>query len=59
MRRIGVGNVMVIATPAKLARTPVLRFDTGDPALDAAFAEVGYLEVVIGYHLSRLVEVAA
>ena len=56
--RVGVGNLMVLATPAKLARTPVLRFDTGDASLDAALAESGYLEVVIGYHLSRLVQVA-
>lgn len=58
LRRIGVDNVLLVATPAKLARTPTLRFDTGDRALDAAFAENGYLEVVIGYHLSRLVRVA-
>ncbi len=55
LRRIGVDNVLLVATPAKLARTPTLRFDTGDRALDAAFAENGHLEVVIGYHLSRLV----
>ncbi len=56
--RIGPDNVIVIATPAKLRRTPVLRFDTGDRALDAAFAPSGYLQVVTGYHLSRLVKVA-
>ncbi len=59
VRRIGPANVIVIATPAKLKRTPVLRFDTGDATLDAAFANTGYLEVVTGYHLSRLVKVAA
>ena len=30
IRGIGIGNIMLIATPAKLARTPLLRFDTGD-----------------------------
>jgi predicted polyphosphate/ATP-dependent NAD kinase len=55
--RIGLDNVVVVATPAKLQRTPVLRVDTGDGALDAAFATTGYREVVIGYHLSRLVRV--
>ncbi len=55
--RIGPTNVIVIATPAKLRRTPVLRFDTGDRTLDAAFAQRGYLQVVTGYHLSRLVKV--
>lgn len=55
--RIGVDNVWLIATPAKLDRTPVLRVDSGDRVLDAAFAGAGYREVVIGYHLSRLVPV--
>jgi predicted polyphosphate/ATP-dependent NAD kinase len=59
LRRIGPANVIVIATPAKLRRTPVLRFDTGDWDLDAAFADRGYLQVVTGYHTSRLVKVAA
>ena len=35
VRAIGTGNLVIVATPAKLARTPLLRFDTGDPALDA------------------------
>jgi predicted polyphosphate/ATP-dependent NAD kinase len=58
VRRIGRENVVVVATPAKLARTPLLRLDTGDPELDAELAESGYLEVVTGYHLRRLVPVA-
>jgi predicted polyphosphate/ATP-dependent NAD kinase len=57
--RIGGENLIVVSTPAKLARTPLLRFDTGDAALDAALARKGFLPVVIGYHLSRLVRVAA
>lgn len=59
MQRIGPANVIVIATPAKLQRTPVLRFDTGDRDLDAAFGSRGYLRVVTGYHQSRLVKIAA
>lgn len=59
VRRIGPANVLVVATPAKLRRTPMLHFDTGDRALDAAFGQTGYLRVVTGYHLSRLVKVAA
>ncbi|MDH4075045.1 MAG: ATP-NAD kinase family protein [Acidimicrobiia bacterium] len=57
VRRIGPPNVVVIATPAKLGRTPSLRFDTGDRELDQAFAAGGYLPVVTGYHRSRLVPV--
>ncbi len=56
---IGGENLIVVSTPAKLARTPLLRFDTGDAALDAVLTRKGFLPVVIGYHLSRLVRVAA
>jgi len=59
IRRIGGENIIVVSTPAKLARTPRLRFDTGDAALDAELAQRGYWPVVIGYRLSRLVKVAA
>jgi predicted polyphosphate/ATP-dependent NAD kinase len=57
LRRIGTRNMIVAATPAKLARTPVLRFDTGDPSLDLEFAAPGYLPVVIGYRRERLVKI--
>jgi predicted polyphosphate/ATP-dependent NAD kinase len=58
IRRIGRKNIMVISSPAKLMRTPVLRFDTGEEELNAELAGRGYFSVVIGYRLSRLVEVA-
>jgi predicted polyphosphate/ATP-dependent NAD kinase len=54
IRRIGTRNVIVVATPAKLDATPVLRVDTGDPALDAEFSRKEYLFVVIGYRTSKL-----
>jgi predicted polyphosphate/ATP-dependent NAD kinase len=57
LRKIGIGNMIVAATPAKLARTPVLRFDTGDPSLDAELAAHGYLPVVVGYRRERLVQI--
>lgn len=57
VRRIGLKNIILVATPAKLARTPVLRVDTGDAALDTALGDKGYLPVVIGYRLRRLVKV--
>ena len=59
LRRIGAGNMIVIATPAKLASTPVLHVDTGDAALDAKLAAPGYLPVIIGDRRMRLVKVAA
>ena len=57
VRRIGSDGLIVVATPAKLARTPVLRFDTGDAVLDRELTESGYLSVVIGYRLRRLAKV--
>jgi predicted polyphosphate/ATP-dependent NAD kinase len=59
VRRIGAGNIFVVSTPAKLARTPVLRFDTGDSALDANMISRKFFTVIIGYHRVRLVKVAA
>lgn len=58
IRAIGVDNIIVIATPAKLARTPRLRFDTGSVALDDELTRERYLRVVIGYRRRRLVSVA-
>jgi predicted polyphosphate/ATP-dependent NAD kinase len=54
LRRIGTANLIVVATPGKLAATPVLRVDTGDPNLDREFREKEYLFVVIGYRTSKL-----
>lgn len=57
IRKIDHRDIVVVATPAKLARTPVLRFDTGDAVLDAALAKTGYVPVVIGYRRRRLAKV--
>lgn len=54
VRRIGVRNLLVVATPAKLASTPVLRVDTGDEKLDAEFRRKEYLFVLIGYRTTKL-----
>ena len=56
--RIAMRNVIVVATPAKLAATPILRVDTGDDALDAEFRAKEYLFVVIGYRTSKLHPIA-
>ncbi|MEN6341031.1 MAG: ATP-NAD kinase family protein [Methanospirillum sp.] len=47
IRRIGPGNLIVVGTPGKLARTPRLHVDTGDPELDRTFGP--HLQVVTGY----------
>ena len=54
VRRVGVQNLVVVATPAKLAATPVLRVDTGDEQLDTEFRRKEYLFVVIGYRTTKL-----
>jgi predicted polyphosphate/ATP-dependent NAD kinase len=54
VRGIGLGNVIVVATPDKLRHTSVLRVDTGDAELDRAFAEKRYLFVVQGYHETKV-----
>ncbi len=59
IRCIGADNIIVLSTPAKLARTPLLRFDTGDAALDADMISRKFLPVIVGYHRARLVKVAA
>ena len=47
IRRVGLRNVIVVATPLKMKDTRKLRVDTGDPALDEEMR--GYGKVVIGY----------
>jgi predicted polyphosphate/ATP-dependent NAD kinase len=58
IRRVGSAGLIVVATPAKLARTPVLRVDTGDPALDAALLARRFIPVVVGYRRTRLARIA-
>jgi len=54
VRRVGTRNLLVVATPAKLAATPVLRVDTGDERLDEEFRRKEYLFVLIGYRTTKL-----
>jgi predicted polyphosphate/ATP-dependent NAD kinase len=51
VRKVGISNIIVLATPAKLARTPVLYLDTGDPALDASFGN--HIRVISGYRIAQ------
>ena len=55
--KIGIDNIIVVSTPAKLASTPVIRVDTGDKKLDKKFAEKEFMMIVIGYRLSRVVKI--
>jgi predicted polyphosphate/ATP-dependent NAD kinase len=48
IRRVGLDNIIVVATESKLRSLKALRVDTGDPDLDAAFRE-GKIKVVADY----------
>jgi predicted polyphosphate/ATP-dependent NAD kinase len=56
IRRVGRDNIIVLATPQKLAtlRGRALRVDTGDPALDEELR--GYYKVVTGYRRRTLIK---
>lgn len=57
IKQIGIDNIIVVSTPAKLKETPVLRVDTGDLALDNEFIKYEMMLVVIGYRISRVVHI--
>jgi predicted polyphosphate/ATP-dependent NAD kinase len=48
IKRVGLENIIVVATPEKLKQTEVLRVDTGDEDLDKSF--LGYRKVISGFH---------
>ena len=51
VRRVGIRNIIVVATPHKLRETPVLYVDSGDPVLDAEFGDT--VLVVSGYRMAQ------
>jgi predicted polyphosphate/ATP-dependent NAD kinase len=52
IEKVGIRNIIVIATPIKMHETRVLRVDTGDPELDEQLR--GYGKVIIGYGLQQV-----
>jgi predicted polyphosphate/ATP-dependent NAD kinase len=52
--RIGLADIIVAATPAKLASTPILRVDFDDVSLVDKFKAKRYIQVVVGYHSSAM-----
>lgn len=55
LEKVGVENVIVLATPHKLTETPFLLVDTGSEALDEQLG--GYMSVVCGYRMAQRKEV--
>ena len=51
VERLGPENIIVIATEAKLSRTPSLYLDTGDQDLNRRFSDS--LQVICGYAMAR------
>ncbi len=51
VRRVGIGNIILVATPHKLRETPVFYVDSGDPVLDKEFGDS--VLVVSGYRMAQ------
>jgi predicted polyphosphate/ATP-dependent NAD kinase len=54
LERIGVENIVVVATPGKLNHIAQLLVDTGKKELDVQLSQKGYLSVIIGYRISTV-----
>jgi len=55
LKRTGVDNLIIVATPHKLRETPYLLVDTGDLKLDKTLS--GRRQVVTGYRMAQLKDV--
>jgi len=51
VRRVGIRNIIVVATPHKLRETPFLYVDSGDEMLDGEFGDT--VLVVSGYRMAQ------
>jgi predicted polyphosphate/ATP-dependent NAD kinase len=51
IRKAGLPNLIVVATPGKLAGTPLLYVDSGDPVLDREIGDS--LQVISGYRVAQ------
>ncbi|MHA1607873.1 MAG: ATP-NAD kinase family protein [Candidatus Freyarchaeota archaeon] len=49
IKRVGLENIIIVATPYKLSTLPSLRVDTGDPELDNQM-KGRYFKIITGYH---------
>jgi len=56
LKRIGIGNIIVIATPSKLATIKALRVDTGDPDIDDKL-KGRYIKVLTAPYKYKLVKI--
>ena len=54
---IGIGRILAIATPAKTSSIRAIRIETGDLILDSKFSKSKWIEVLVGYHSTRLMPI--
>ena len=55
--KIGIENIEIISTPAKLKRTPFLRVDIGNKELNLEFQKKEYMTVIKDYRLMCLMKI--
>ena len=58
IRKIGIENILGVATPAKLMVLDKLRIDTGDYELDQMIKNNKYLKLLQGYRTTRIVKIS-
>jgi predicted polyphosphate/ATP-dependent NAD kinase len=56
IRKVGLDNIVVVATKSKLDGLASLRVDTGDPELDRVFREQG-IRVITDYKVTKQMEI--
>ncbi|MEM3525778.1 MAG: ATP-NAD kinase family protein [Candidatus Jordarchaeaceae archaeon] len=52
IKKVGIDNIIIIATPYKLSTIPAIRADTNSPELDEKLK--GYVRVISGYHQTMI-----
>ncbi|CAI8218882.1 MAG: Uncharacterised protein [Methanobacteriota archaeon] len=57
LRKIGIGNIMGVATPAKLLSISRIRIDTGDSLLDEEIRGKKYIKMIQGYRTIKIVKI--
>ena len=58
IRKVGIENILGVATPAKLMVLNSLRIDTGDLELDNMIMAKKYLKLLQGYRTTRIVKIS-
>jgi len=57
LRKIGIENIMGVATPAKLLSISRIRIDTSDISLDKEIREKKYIKMIQGYRTIKIVKI--